>query len=319
MAALPRCVIVGPGRTRNGLGPFFARYLVEAGVEVCAGVGRDADRTQRACAELAQITGSRVAPYIDLAAALSDTGAAIAVIASPSAAHAEHLEIAARSAVDVLCEKPLVAAGLEGAARRVDALADSFLAAGHLLVENCQWPFVLPAFEELARRSPGAPERVAMRLSPSGTGRAMLEDSASHLVSVLQELMPSAGGLRLTEIAVDAPAVGVADVRCIAAHAAGRSDVRFELRQVRAQPRPAWLEIDGFRADRVIDSSTYAMRLRAQDGREVPLQDPLRALVYGFVADHRARDLDRLRTHAERTRARARLYADLVAAWPASR
>jgi hypothetical protein len=314
-----RCVIVGPGRRRNGLGPFFAQYLAEAGIEVCAGVGRDAERTRAACSELAHVAGTTVMASTDLSAAIRATGASVVVIAAPSATHAEHLDVAASHDVDVLCEKPLLGAGMPGADACVDRLVESFVGRGRFLVENCQWPMVLPAFETLAERGAVHPQRVAMRLSPSESGRAMLEDSASHLISVLQELLGDDGVWRLTDISIDAPSPEAMDLTCVAMPARGACEVAFELRRVRAQPRPAWLMVDGFRSDRVIEPSTYAMRLRAEDGREVPLEDPLRALVYGFAADLRARDLDCLRTHAHRIRSRARLYADLVAAWPTPR
>ena len=317
MGDSPRCVIVGPGRTRNGLGPFFARYLAEAGVEVQGGVGRDLDRTRAACEGIERITGTHVAPYDDLEEAIRDSGATIVVIASPAPFHEAHLEVATRHPVDVLCEKPFIAAG--ATPDRADALVDALAADGRLLVENCQWTWVLPGFTALAGRTRALPAQVSMRLSPSGIGRAMLDDSASHLVSVLQELAEPAGSLELDEIGIETASDEAVDVRCVGRHPSGCIDVAFELRRVRTQPRPAWIEVDGFRAERVVDPSTYAMRLRAQDGREVPLEDPLRALVYGFVADHRARDLDRFRTHADRIRARARLYADLVDAWPSSR
>lgn len=317
MGDSPRCVIVGAGRTRNGLGPFFARYLSEAGVDVCAAVGRNLDRARVACEDLARTAGTHVAPYDDLDDAIRDSGASIVVIASPAPVHEAHLEVAARHPVDVLCEKPFVTVGV--GADRVDALVRALTADGRLLVENCQWTWVLPALAALSGRGTAVPSSVSMRLSPSGTGRAMLDDSASHLLSVLQELVAPAGVLGLDGIEIEVTSDEAVDVRCVCRHSAGSVDVAFELRRVRAQPRPAWIEVDGFRAERVIDPSTYAMRLRADDGREVPLEDPLRALVYGFVADRRARDLDRFRTHADRIRARARLYADLVDAWPPPR
>jgi hypothetical protein len=319
MADPLRCVIVGPGRTRNGLGPFFTRYLAEAGVDVCGGVGRDEERSRIACAGLSRWTGADVSPFTDLESAIRETGATLVVVASPSVSHACHLETAAAHGVDVLCEKPLVGAEIQGACEHVDRLVGSFVERGRFLVENCQWPMVLPAFHELAGRRPAVPSRVAMRLSPSGQGRAMLEDSASHLISVLQELVGDALAWELAEVAIDVESADVADLRCTGVHSAGSFEVTFHLRRVESQPRPAWLAVDGFRADRVIDPSDYSMRLRAADGQEIPLADPLRTLVYGFVADLRARDLDRLRTHADRIRARARLYAAILAAWPTPR
>jgi hypothetical protein len=317
MAVEHRCVIVGPGRSRNGLGPFLASFLEEAGLRVVAGVGRDRARSQAACASLGERLGHGVEAFDTVDAALAATRPDLLVVASPVATHIRALEEALRARVAVFCEKPLVPYGRAAEGR---ALVDAFAGAGLLLAENCQWTEVLPAFRRLLPGTPaGRPRSVAMRLSPSGTGRAMVEDSLSHLLSVLQELGVLAPGTRIAEPRyVGASAFAVA-VELLFTVVGGPDPVacRLALRRVEGQPRPAWLEIDGRRADRRIDPAAYSMRLAAGDGSEVPLDDPLRGLVYGVAADLRNPRLERLRHHSERIRARIDAYEELVGAWPA--
>ena len=52
-------------------------------------------------------------------------------------------------------------------------------------------------------------------------------------------------------------------------------------------PRPAWLEIDGLRAERRIRVSDYSMEL-ADGGRSVPLPDPLTRHLARFAESLRA-------------------------------
>lgn len=318
MSATLHCAIVGPGRTRNGLAPFLASFLEEAGVRVVAASGRDRARTSAACDALAARLGHEIAPFVDVAAMLESVGPDALVIATPPAAHLAALEAAADAGVPTLCEKPLVPA--EEAAR-VGALLDRFAAKGVLLAENCQWPCVLPAFAKLwPVRPPGPPAAVAMGLSPTGRGRAMVEDSLSHLLSLVQALSEVGADTRLVEAAYAGAGPDTEELALdvtLAHPSRPPLRVRLELRHVAEQPRPAWLEIDGFRADRRVRTDDYSMTLVAPDGRWEPVDDPMRALVYGFVADLREPELERIRDQSDAIRQRARFYAEILERWPA--
>jgi hypothetical protein len=181
-------------------------------------------------------------------------------------------------------ERGLRGAGsLTAAARR---LVDGFAARGLLLQENCQWPYALPAFEAL---HPGAlvpgrpPRRFAMRLSPSSTGARMLVDVVSHPLSLLQALTDSAGG-RIENVQFSTRDPAAETLRAGFTHAGDDYEVEVELELVgnSAPPREAWLEIDGCRARRSVRARDYALFLE-DAGREVPLPDPLAALVRDFV------------------------------------
>jgi hypothetical protein len=309
-----RVGLVGPARTRQGLGPFLARHVEAAGGQVVAVAGREPERTRAAAAALAAALGHPVAAEGSLADLLERHALDALVVAAPPAAHEPALELALAARVPVLCEKPLL---LPGRAARAAELIDAFLAAGLPLIENCQWPFVLHAFERLFAW-PGAlrPQFVAQRLSPVGSGRAMVEDSLSHFVSLVQAV--AATPLPRLQRIQYSPAEGVDAVALEVEFASDRARVtgRLELVREPAPPRSAWIQLDGRRAERRIELPSYRMSLCAE-GRTVELADPTQALVYRFADLVRRRPDDVLRREARVLTERAAHYDAVLAAWPA--
>lgn len=310
-STLLRIGIVGAGRSRNGLGPYLASAFEAAGACVVGVAGRDMPGAERAAAALAQRLGHAVAPMpnADALAAAVDC----LVVAAPVEGHLAGLDAALAAGVPCLCEKPLVAAAdLVAGLQRIAA----FRARGLLLVENCQWPEVLPALFALHPELQGSPvRRIAMGLSPSAPGPGMVADSLSHVLSVAQslaELRPDAlpADMRQQDAAPDAQA-NLVTFRLAAAH--GDVEVALHLQVCPTQPRLAWLEVDGRRIDRRIDAD-YRIAFVAPDGRAVAAEDPLFRLVYGVrrLLPHAPRE--RAHAHADAIDLRLRLYASVVAA-----
>ncbi|MBK8977517.1 MAG: Gfo/Idh/MocA family oxidoreductase [Planctomycetes bacterium] len=305
--------LVGPGRARNGLGPFVAGFLEECGMRVVAGVGRDVARTRAACEALGERLGHVVEPFVDLDAMLDRRAPGLLAIHAPVEAHLPALRAACAHGLDVLCDKPLVRAA---ECAEVDGVLAQLAERGRVVLETCQWPEVLGAFDRLwpaVRR--GAPGEIALGLSPSGRGRAMVEDSLSHLLSLAQACSGDAApALRSARAEGLAPGASATVVH-VELETAGRAlDLRLELRHVATQPRPAWLAIDGRRMDRFIDTRAgrYAMGFENAAGKRVAVDDPLRALVYRLPALIRERDGDAARRESERIRGRAGLYAAIL-------
>lgn len=309
-----RVGIVGAGRTRQGLGPYLATAFEAAGCAVTAVAGRDRASAERAAAALTARLGHAVAAADD-AAALARAVDAL-VIAAPVPGHLAGLDAALAAGVPCLCEKPLV-----GPADTAIGLArvDAFRERGLLLMENCQWPFVLPSLYELHPQLRGrTPRSIAMALSPVGTGRAMLEDSLSHVLSVVQELvpLPADAAPRYVRQSDAGPLAERNDVRFTLPARSRAVDVSIHLARCPDPPRPAWLAIDGVRADRRIGAD-YAQSLVAAGGREVLVRDPLHQLVEHFVAAVRHADRDQRARLADTIDVRLRLYAGMLTALPA--
>ncbi len=306
-----RCGIVGAGRTRSGLGPFLARHLEVAGGAVVAVSGRDQQRAGHAAAALAKALGHDVSAHGSVEDLLAAERLDALVVAAPVEVHLPALRACLQAGVPVLCEKPLVTAEEH---ELVPGLIDGFRSGGRLLMENCQWPLVLPAFEALFPGRDGPPREVRMRLSPSTTGRAMLESSLSHLLSVLQALVPVDAETRCAGQRFAGTAGAVDGLRVDWELLGSGPAVRchLELGYCAEPPRPAWIEIDGARMRREIDS-TGGYRIGFVAGeRKIWVDDPTAGLVYRFLASVREASSERNGIESDRIEQRARLFHEVI-------
>ncbi len=280
----PRVALVGARRVRQGLGPFVARALVAARVEVTTVLGTSAESAESAARELALRFGIRARPYADLAELLAQEAVDALAILSPAETHERYLRAALDAGLHVFCEKPLVW-GSGDFARRGRELVDGFHARGLLLEENCQWPHVLDAFGALHPGWHGGPPRsAAMLLAPATRGRDALGDSLSHPLSLLQVLSPDPNP-HLEAICFErvCSVHEKTRVRFVYCTRAARVSCAVDLLADQQVPRPAALEIDGLRAERRIRLPDYRMEL--VDGeRTVPVPDPLERQVAVFAA-----------------------------------
>ena len=282
--ARPAFALVGAGRRRQGLGPFVARDLIRAGAGIAGFVVTSAASAAEVAAALARDLGCQARGYFELASLLRSERVDAVAILSPAETHAAHLATALAAGLPVLCEKPFV----WGAPRLGDAargLVAGFASRGLLLWENCQLVYALPAFERL---HPGAlaqpPRRLAMLLEPASRGVQMLGDSAPHALALAQALLPADArrltSLRFSAAGADADAI---DVAFTLAAQDRTLDVALALRRSLRLPRSLAIEIDGRRARRLVSGDRYELSFAADDGRSVPLPDPLTLLVADFV------------------------------------
>lgn len=302
-----RIGILGARRTRNGLGPFLAQHLESAGARVVAVGGRDVAAASAGAAALAGLLGHEVRGHGSVHE-LCRSGIDALVIASPPETHADALEAALAARLPTLCEKPLVE---PRATARGLALVDGFDRAAVLLVENCQWPFVLPALRALHPQLAGvAPHELRMRLSPSQPGPGMVADSLSHLLSLAQGLVAVGPGTEACDVSLAQH--GRDGLLLLLTLASGASRLRCELELVPcpAQPRPAWVEVDGCRMERAIGPG-YAIQFRAGD-LVVSAPDPMRELVYRFASLAQHPVDEPRRAENRRIRERARLFGHVV-------
>ena len=306
-----RVGVLGAGRTRQGLGPFLARAFEAAGCTVAAVAGRERASAERAAAALARQLGHAVVVAGDALALARDVDAL--VVAAPVPGHLAGLDAALAAGVPCLCEKPFVAATERDAGL---ARAAAFVARGLVLHENCQWPFVLPVLFALHPELAGQRVReVVMRLSPAWPGRTMVEDSLSHVLSLVQALVDVPAGavpgdVRQTNGAADAENN---DVSFTVPAATGPVAVTLHLVRCEQQPRPAWFAVNGCRIDRRLGAD-YAISFAAADGRVHPVRDPLDQLVDAFVAAVRAPSAAAVARHADAIATRLSLYAGVLRA-----
>ncbi len=310
----PRCGLVGPGRTRDGLGPFLARELEQASARVVAVVGRDAGRSAAAAAELSARLRREVAAFPSVAAMLEGCELDALVVAAPIEAHLPALRAALAAGVSVLCEKPLVAPEEHAV---VPELLDAFAARRLVLMENCQLPNVLPAFDRLHPSARSARlARFEMHMAPSGVGRDLVVGSLSHFLSMLQALLPVDRRTRLAaaRIAPRGPAIERTRVDLELEDPFPRVQAALYVARSVDQPRPQWFAVNGQRIERRIRTSDYAMSYCSGD-RCIEVEDPLAALVRTFVRLLTEPDLERARAESAAIRERTRLYRAVLDAW----
>ncbi|MCA9001215.1 MAG: Gfo/Idh/MocA family oxidoreductase [Planctomycetes bacterium] len=312
----PSIALIGARRAHQGLGPFVAKFLAQAGASIPAFLGTSQESNRLAAEELRSIAGLVCEGFTDLDELLRAHEVHALAILSPPETHAQYLEQALERGLHVLCEKPFVLEGRDGA-DGVEALLKGFREQGLLVRENCQWPRLLPAFEELfGAESLRAPKRFAMGLSPSSEGVNMGSDSLSHPLSLLQALDP--GLARVCDVRVQGdggPGPHTVHFRTLGPRL--EMDCEVHLADSPERPRPAWFQFDSNRAQRLIRASDYAIFLGHAD-RLVPAPDPMESHLRGFVHDLA---LTLHGTPAPDTSPilhRARMLTDLLAAFPST-
>jgi hypothetical protein len=304
-----RIGLFGAGRTRNGLGPFLASAAASAGGRVVGVAGRGPQSAAAAAAALAERLGHPVDAYAT--AELLARAVDVLFVATPAPAHGEGLAAALAAGVPCLCEKPLVPAEAGEAGRR---WIEAFAARDLLLVENCQWPAVLPALFALFPQLANQPvQTVAMGMGPPERGLPLVADALSHLLSVVQALAPVvAGPLQDLEVANRSPDAEHNLVRCTVPTMAGPLRAELHVTYCPSQPRPAWLSVNGCRIDRRIGPG-YTLQFAAGE-RLQAVADPMHQLVYGVLNLCRYPDLERTRALHREIRCRLDWYEAILAA-----
>jgi predicted dehydrogenase len=277
-----RVAVIGARRSRQGIGPHLARFLVEAGADVRALVGTRPDSAAAAVAALEGATGHRARPSCDAEALVAEEPLDALVIASPHASHAAYLHLALRHRLHVLCEKPLVW-GMADPVAEARALGEAFVRAERHLVVNAQWPFTLPGYRALHPDVPPSPERFWMRMSPRSSGFDMLLDVLPHPLSLLHAV---AGPGRIESARIDPrPDTPEEALDVFFAYVSGAGAVRAHVEIVRGTrpPWPAGYGFDGRIAHREVQLEDYRLSFRSGE-RTVPLPDPTPLLVRSFLA-----------------------------------
>ncbi len=295
-----RIGLMGPSRSRQGLGPFLARFAESSGGVVAACVGSCLDSSLAGAQTLGGLLGHEIRPYADLEAMIAgevDRGTPLEalIIASPHATHEDALHRAAASGLHVLCDKPLIWGGVDLVGRTERVLA-AFLQKGLCLQVNTQWPYTLPAYFRLFPGLAGTSiDRFACRFSPISVGAQQIPDALPHPLSLLQALSPSASS-RLLDLRIELgdDASGTQTFAFTWPGDAGPVACEVSLEVHEELPRPAEYGIQGRIAHRQILLPAYELSFRGElplvldsggpDSGEVSFEDPMASLVEDFLS-----------------------------------
>lgn len=302
--------IVGAGRSRGGLGPFLAEFLEQEGFFVAGVSGRSLERATINAETIGRKLGHEVKP-ITSPAALCASGVTALVIASPAEFHFEALHAAVEAGLPALCEKPLVHENHgEGGAEVIEVFSRKRLP----LLENCQWPYVLPAFFHLhGAVETGEKLTVELGLGPLRPGREMVQNTLSHLLSVIQAVAPVDPSAVVSEVSIADPSYKRTHnlLRFRIAAAPGKTvEGLLHLEICPVGPRPAWLAINGRRIDRSVRPG-YTIVFSANN-TEVAIADPMKELVKHFALLVRSRDSVLMEEDCDRIRQRLKWYRQIL-------
>lgn len=277
-----RVLIIGARRSHQGLGEFIANFFVEAGASICAVVGTSQSTVDEALTNLKTRWGISSVGYTDLPTAIQEQSPSIVAICSPHVFHQEHLQITLDHGLHCLCEKPMVwQDGEECDLNEVARIANGFHQQKKLLQLVTQWPLTLDEYFTLFPEVKLQPiRRFKMLLGPAATGRAALADSLPHVLSMIHALtgVGSVQNVRTlrkeperTEFSFDYQ------------HDHGILAVDVSLVLSPNLPRPAGYAINGFFAQRTIKLPEYQFLFSNDEGRQIPVKDPLPKLIKNFL------------------------------------
>lgn len=279
MGAPMKVAIIGAGRKRNGIGEFIAKYLHANGATVSCVLGSTTESAQTAAAHLGRY-GIRAKAYTDFSEMIRDAGPDAVAIASPIPTHEAYIERCIQAGVHVFCEKPLLSPEIPDPAAAIESLFRQAHQRGVVIAMNAQWPFCLPAYEDLCGKiDPSQVERFAIRLSPMSSGREMIPDSVPHALSLLHCV---AGAGRIRDLSFEG---GDDFLRITFSYLTRSATCRACVDLVResAQPRTFSFGFNGRVAQRLIDPGTYTIHLTCL-GKTLKIADPLELSVRDFLA-----------------------------------
>ncbi|WP_165959050.1 Gfo/Idh/MocA family oxidoreductase [Actinomadura sp. KC345] len=281
-----RVGLIGARRAHEGTGPFVAAHLARAEAQVTAVATSGARSALVAANDLAG-QGVACEPWPTAERLLAEAAIDAVAICSPLDTHLPYLRLALERGLHVLCEKPLSSWHAPEDLEQVESLIAAYAKRELTVHVNTQWPYTLEDFRHLHEldRLPKVRE-LRMELAPSRPGARMLPEALPHVISMLTATCPAVTTVAQVtyERVGDALTIGFVASGTGASTDAGPVDVTCELRPRPRQPRPAAFEINGMRAERVVDMANgYQMSFRSHGGRR-QIADPLGASVDDFLA-----------------------------------
>ncbi len=284
--------IVGPGRSKQGTGPYIARTFNKLSCNVQAVVSSSAKSTNAAVEMLRNDYAIACEAYESLDDVLKHHEIDVVAISSPAESHIDYLQTAIDAGCHVFCEKPLLwPAQKITSSKDVDLLTQQAI---HLIKQcnknmtvlqlNTQWPFTLPTFFELypAFKQENAISHFSMWLAPQSDGDTMIVDTFSHVLSMLYALV-GAGKINNIESNFQLRNENQdLKIEFQFLHARGDTHVCVSLCSSDTFPKPAAYAINGHRVDRHVELPNYLISLHSSD-KQMPVVDPLESSIKNFI------------------------------------
>ncbi len=283
--------LVGPGRSKQGTGPFIAKIFEQLGCSVQGVVSSSLDSATHAAEILKSDYDIDCSVYGNLDELLKNNSIDIVAISSPVGTHFEYLASAIHAKCHVFCEKPLwwpdsesqTARNFQKITHETTELVKLCNINKTLLQLNTQWPYTLPTYYELYPQLKNQKniESFSMWLAPQSHGGTMIIDAVPHLLSMLYSLLGS-GKINDIESNYHDDGEGYL-IQFEYLHACGDTHVSISLSASDSLPKPAAYAINGLRVDRHVELPDYLISLRSIE-HQLSVEDPLVCSIKNFIS-----------------------------------
>lgn len=286
--------IIGPGRSKQGTGPYIARTFHELGASISGVVSSSLKSATYSATKLKSEYGIDCHPYTSLHELLEKSSTDIIAICSPSGSHHQYLNPSIQAGLHLFCEKPLwwplkeitTDADVQHITAETTKLVRLSKAKNVVMQINTQWPFTLPTYYEIFPQQEHVLEPVksfSMWLSPQSTDKEMILDAAPHLLSMLYALV-GAGRIQNIESNFQATRpINKLNIEFDYLHAMGDTKVSLLLSSTDTVPKPAAYAINNKRVDRHVELTNYLISLHSSD-KQLPVADPLVCSIKNFLS-----------------------------------
>lgn len=291
--------IIGPGRSKQGTGPYIARTFQELGVKISGVVSSSLASALSSTKQLKNDYAIDCPPYASLDELLKNQATDIVAICSPSGSHHPYLYTAITAGCHIFCEKPFwwpteavkTPTDVQNIIAETTKLVALSKAQNVVLQLNTQWPFTLPTYYEIFPQQDQILrpiETFEMWLSPQSSDKTMIIDAAPHLLSMLYALV---GSGRIQNIKSNFQAAQLnkeIKFEFDYLHAFGDTKVALILCSSKTGPKPAAYAINHRRVDRHIELTNYLLSLHSVD-KQLPVADPLVCSIKNFLSSIHAK------------------------------
>lgn len=284
--------IVGPGRSKQGTGPFIARTFNKLGCNVQAIVSSSVKSANTAAETFKNQYAITCNAYESLDESLKHHEIDIVVISSPAETHYNYLQTAVDAGCHVFCEKPLwwpsekiiTTKDIELLTIQANQLVKHCNKNATVLQLNTQWPFTLPTYFELhpELKQADSIDDFSMWLTPQSDGDKMIIDTFSHVLSMLYALVGSGKINHIDSNFHQREDKQALNIEFEYLHANGDTHVGVSLSSSDSFPKPAAYAINGHRVDRHVELPNYLISLHSSN-KQMLLIDPLESSIKNFI------------------------------------
>lgn len=280
--------IIGPGRVKNGIGEYTAKYFSQLDADVIAVAASSYSHAKNYASILNRNYGIDPIPYNSVKDMLISGNLDAVAICSPPQVHFEQLQNALSAGVHVFCEKPLIWEDGNDNAKLTHIIIKQFQQKNLILHYNTQWIYTLPAYEKICGRiDPLAINSFSVELSPSNSDSwFMIKESAPHANSLLLAIgaIGPFRSLVISESHKNNPEQKKIEISFTVFNATGKNiQGSYIFKVTRKQPRPAAYSINGNRVERTLSRHDYAMAFNSKKN-QIPMEDPLKDSVKHFLS-----------------------------------